>query len=128
MNRNSEEKELLYLQIFGSIVFIITIIVSIILTYNNIERMDKKKPLFNQKQENSISLTNRLVITTIAIIFTYISYKFYEINKKANNDEISKKELTASIFALISSFILLKTTIENIKRKSGDNDINIPII
>ena len=81
MKKNSEEKDLLYLQIFGSIIFIITIIVSIILTYNNIERTDKKKPLFNQKQENNISLTNRLIITTIATIFTYISYKFYEINK-----------------------------------------------
>lgn len=127
MKKNSEEKDLLYLQIFGSIIFIITIIVSIILTYNNIEIMDKKKPLFNQKQENNISLTNRLIITTIATIFTYISYKFYEINKE-KNDKISKKELIASIFALISSLILLKTTIENIKRKSGDNDINIPII
>ena len=127
MKKSSEEKDLLYLQIFGSIIFIITIIVSIILTYNNIERTDKKKPLFNQKQENNISLTNRLIITTIATIFTYISYKFYEINKE-KNDKISKKELIASIFALISSLILLKTTIENIKRKSGDNDINIPII
>lgn len=127
MKKKSEEKDLLYLQIFGSLIFIITIIVSIILTYNNIERMDKKKPLFNQKQENNISLTNRLIITTIATIFTYISYKFYEINKE-KNDKISKKELIASIFALISSLILLKTTIENIKRKSGDNDINIPII
>lgn len=127
MNNTNEEKDLLYLQIFGSLIFIITITVSIILTYNNIERIDKKRPLFNQKQENNISLTNRLVITTIAIVFTYISYKFYEINKE-KNDEISKKELTASIFALISSLILLKTTIENIKRKSGDNDISIPII
>lgn len=127
MNNSSEEKDLLYLQVFGSIVFIITIIISIILTINNIERINKKKPFFSQKQENNISLTNRLIITTIAIIFTYISYKFYEINK-VNNDEISKKEFTASIFALISSLILLKTTIENIKRKSGDNDINISII
>ena len=127
MNSKKEQKELLYLQIFGSIVFIITIIVSIILTINNIERIDKKKTIFDQKQENNISLTNRLVITTIAVIFTYISYMFYKINKE-NNDEISKKELAASIFALISALILLKTTIENIKRKSGDNDINIPII
>ena len=128
MSTNSEEKELLYLQIFGSIVFIVTIIVSIILTFNNIEKMDNKKTMFSQKEENNISLTNRLIITTVAIVFTFISYKFYEINKRANNDEISKKELTASIFSLISTFILLSTTIENIRSKSGDNDINIPII
>ena len=54
MTTNNEEKELLYLQIFGSIIFIITISVSIILTINNIENMNQKKPILNQKQENQI--------------------------------------------------------------------------
>ena len=90
--------------------------------------MNYKKPILNKKQENDISLINRLIITTIAIIFTYISYKFYEKNKSSKNKDISKKELIASVFALISSLILLHTTIENIKRKSANTDINIPII
>ena len=127
MNTNNE-KELLYLQIFGSLVFIITISVSIILTLNNINNMNHKKPFFSQKQENNISLTNRLVITTIALIFTYISYQFYEKNKYSKNIDISRKELIASVFALISTLILLNTTIENIRRKSSNTDINIPII
>ena len=125
---NNEEKELLYLQIFGSILFIITIIISIILTINNIKNINHKKPIFNQKEENNISLTNRLIITIIAITFTFISYKFYEKNKYGNNKNISKKELIASIFALVSALILLNTTIQNIKRKSNNTDINIPII
>ena len=127
MNTNNE-KELLYLQIFGSLVFIITISVSIILTLNNINNMNHKKPFFSQKQENNISLTNRLVITTVALIFTYISYQFYEKNKYYKNIDISRKELIASVFALISTLILLNTTIENIRRKSSNTDINIPII
>lgn len=90
--------------------------------------MDHKKPIFNTKAENNVSLTNRLVITIVAIVFTYISYQFYEKNKYSKNQGISKKELTASIFALISALILLNTTIENIKSKSQNTDINIPII
>ena len=125
---NNEEKELLYLQIFGSILFIITIIISIILTINNIKNINHKKPIFNQKEENNISLTNRSIITIIAITFTFISYKFYEKNKYGNNKNILQKELTASIFALISTLILLNTTIENIQRKNNNTDINAPII
>lgn len=128
MNTNSEEKNLLYLQIIGSITFIITISVSIILTINNINKIEYKKAIFNQKDENDISLTNRLVITTVAVLFTYISYKFYEKNKSSKNQDISQKELIASVLALISALILLSTTIENIKRKSQNADINIPII
>ena len=128
MNTNTKEKELLTLQIFSSTIFIIDISVSIILTYNNVLTVSKKRPLLNQKHENSISIINRLVITIVAITFTYISYNFYQINKQKGNDNISRKELIASVLALISAFILLETTIENIKSKSGDNDINIPII
>ena len=128
MNKKVDEKELLYLQIFGSIVFIITISVSIILTINNIENMDHKRPILSQKDENSISLINRLIITIVAITFTYISYQFYKKNKYGNNKNISKEELIASIFALVSALILLNTTIQNIRRKSSNADINIPII
>lgn len=90
--------------------------------------MNYKKPILNKKQENNISLTNRLIITTVATIFTYISYEFYQKSKSSKNKDISKKELIASVFALISSLILLHTTIENIKRKITNADINIPII
>ena len=128
MNKQVDEKELLYLQIFGSIIFIITISVSIILTINNIENLDHKRPIFNQKDENSISFINRLIITIVAITFTYISYQFYEKNKYGNNKNISKKELLASVFALISTLILLNTTIQNIKSKSNNTDMNTPII
>ena len=120
---NNQEKDLLYLQIFSSSIFIITIYISIILTINNIQKIDNKKSIFDQKQENNIILKNRIVITIIASIFVYISYQFYKTNKL--NKNTSKKELYASLLNFISTLILLDTAL---KKDNKNTDVSIPII
>jgi len=120
---NNQEKDLLYLQIFSSSIFIITIYISIILTINNIQKIDNKKSIFDQKQENNIILKNRIVITIIATISVYISYQFYKTNKL--NKNTSKKELYASLLNFISTLILLDTAL---KKDNKNTDVSIPII
>ena len=127
MNTDKQLK-LLYTQMFGSSIFIITIIVSIILTYNTVLSIEGKNPLFRTKEENKITLTNRVAITAIVILFAYISYEFYKSNIGTKNEDISTGEFTASIFSLVSGLILTYTTIQNVNRKNGTNtDVNIPI-
>lgn len=125
MNSNKKETQLLYIQMYGSILFIITIIVSTILTYNNIKKNTNEKKIFSEYTENEINLTNRIVITILVIIFTYINYCFYQINKQKNKSNLSKQELIASILTLISGFILLNTTIKSIENNINNiNNIN----
>ena len=127
MNNNKKETQLLYIQMYGSILFIITIIVSTILTYNNIKKNNNEKRIFSEYTENEINLTNRIVITILVIIFTYINYCFYQINKQKNKSNLSKKELIASILSLISGFILLNTTIKCIENNTNNINTNTPI-
>ncbi len=127
MNNNKKETQLLYIQMYGSILFIITIIVSTILTYNNIKKNNNEKRIFSEYTENEINLTNRIVITILVIIFTYINYCFYQINKQKNKSNLSKQELIASILTLISGFILLNTTIKSIENNTNNINTNTPI-
>lgn len=127
MNKNKKETQLLYIQMYGSILFIITIIVSTILTYNNIKKNNNEKRIFSEYTENEINLTNRIVITILVIIFTYINYCFYQINKQKNKSNLSKQELIASILTLISGFILLNTTIKSIENNTNNINTNTPI-
>ena len=127
MNNNKKETQLLYIQMYGSILFIITIIVSTILTYNNIKKNNNEKKIFSEYTENEINLTNRIVITILVIIFTYINYCFYQINKQKNKSNLSKQELIASILTLISGFILLNTTIKSIENNTNNINTNTPI-
>ena len=127
MNNNKKETQLLYIQMYGSILFIITIIVSTILTYNNIKKNNNEKRIFSEYTENEINLTNRIVITILVIIFTYINYCFYQINKQKNKSNLSKQELIASILTLISGLILLNTTIKSIENNTNNINTNTPI-
>lgn len=127
MNNNKKETQLLYIQMYGSILFIITIIVSTMLTYNNIKKNNNEKKIFSEYTENEINLTNRIVITILVIIFTYINYCFYQINKQKNKSNLSKQELIASILTLISGLILLNTTIKSIEDNINNINTNTPI-
>lgn len=128
MNTRNKEKELLYLQSYASIVFIITIFVSLILTINNIKKQNNTKKFFNQKTENQINYINRIIITILAITFTYINYSFYEISKQKNNVTIQKDEYIASILTLVAGFILLYTTTQSIKNNVNSPNIDSPLI
>ncbi len=128
MNETNKETQLLYEQIYASLLFIITIIVSVILTYNNILKKNGKKPLFNIKSENDLTIINRIIVTVLVIVFTYINYVFYEINKKKNQGTLSLYEFIASILTLIAGFILFYTTFEGIKRNDEPGNIDTPLI
>lgn len=117
---NNKEKDLLNIQVIGSFIFIITILISIILTINNIKIINHQKPIFNLKNEKYITLINRFTILIIAISFTYINYISYQKNENKEDKNVLKKELIASVFNLISTVILLNTTIGSIKKNSID--------
>lgn len=128
MNNNQKETQLLYIQIYASIIFIITILLSIILTYNNIKKKNGC-PFFSKFLENNLTIINRIIITFLVIVFTYINYQFYLISKQKNNrDNLQRDEFIASIITLIADFILLYTTIKSIYKDETFGDIDTPII
>lgn len=128
MNNTNKETQLLYIQVYASILFIITILVSTILTYNNILKQKNEQKLFKQKTENQINFINRLIITILAIVFTYINYNFYQINRQKNNETIQKDEFIASVLTLAAGIILFYTTIESIKNNTNSPNIENPLI
>ncbi len=128
MNNNQKETQLLYIQIYASIIFIITILLSIILTYNNIKKK-KDCAFFSKFLENNLTIINRIIITFLVIVFTYINYEFYLISKQKNNrDNLQRDEFIASIMTLIAGFILLYTTIKSVYNDETFGDIDTPLI
>lgn len=126
-NFNQKQKDLLITQFYASVIFIITIIVSTILTYNNILKLQNKKSIFTKRKEKIAIFTNRISLTIIAITFTYINYGFYLLNKQNKKATIQKEELIASILTLIAGLILLDSTIKSLKQTNEPLNIDTPI-
>ena len=86
---------------------LISIFISLILTYNQKLIKENKKTLLSDTNSYKLSLFNRILILSIAIIFLYVNYKDY---KSSNTNKQKKKcnlQIDASILTIIASIISL---------------------
>lgn len=129
-NKKDRTQEINYLniQIFISLIVIITVITSIILTYNEKLELQNKKTLFNKRTTHNISYINRLTILITGIIFLFINYKLYQISKKEGEDlKIYYLQIIASILTVIAATIALYVVSKETDTDSVD-DVENPII
>ena len=128
MKNNKEEIKLLNIQLITSLIVIVTVTISLILTYNQKLNLKNKKTIFNKKQTHNISYINRLTILITSIVFLLINYKLYQISKKEGEDLlVYNLQIIASILTTIASIIVFYVvSIE----PAGDeiSDIENPVI
>lgn len=100
-----EETNLINYQIYLSIFSIITILISISLLYNdNLLRGKKKNIIYTEEEALKISRFNRLSILIILFLFLVINSKLY---KYADDKELAKMQISASIFSVLAALIAL---------------------
>ena len=123
---NREVKVINY-QIFLSFILMLSIFVSIILSYNTSLSLQKKKTLFNKRTTFIISKYRNLIALILSILFLYLNYINKDIAKEKNDDLKSfDLQIIASYFVIIASFIayyVVTTT-----NKDVVSDIENPII
>jgi len=127
--RDEKQAKLLNIQIFVLFFSILSIILSILTTYNQKLATEKKNVLFEPEKARDITLFNRILITSIAIIFLYINYRQYKIDKNYNDNNSVKNDqlqIIASLFtiasALIALYVVYKSTTETVA------DVENPVI
>lgn len=123
--KNEEIKNINY-QLFGLGITIITVIISILLTYNELLIVEGKPRLFSKKNTFNITLFNRALILLIALLFLYVNYRFLNADRiNLKDTKNSKLQITASYLVIISGIIALYVVLN-----SSDNltDIENPNI
>lgn len=93
---------------FYTLFFSLTsIVISLILTYNQKLIEEDKKTLLNDNHSYNLSLFNRVLILSIALIFLYVNYKDY---RSSNTDKQKKKctlQIDASLLTILAASISL---------------------
>lgn len=105
MNRGSLKA--IDIQFYTLFFSLASIIISLILTYNQKLIKKDKKTLLSDKASYNLSLFNRVLILSIALIFLYVNYKDY---KTSNNNKQKKKstlQIDASLLTIIAASISL---------------------
>jgi len=116
-----ENEEIKYInyQLIGLGITLITTVIAIIITYNQKLGAAKKEKILSNKNSLSLTYFNRILILLIAILFLYINYRFYEIDKEKGVDiKGDILQITASILtivgALIAIYVVTLSNAENI--------------
>lgn len=108
-NYDLEEDLLLKFQIGLSTLFILTLIISISLSYNSLMDDDK---LYSDEEAIWILRINRIIAFLVATGFLFINIKDSEI-KGAGNSKSANMQIMASVFSLVSALIVLFVAFNN---------------
>lgn len=127
MNNKNKEIKLINLSIIAITIFIITLLISLLLNYNEKLKLENKKLIFDEKQSIYISLINRIIVLIIALYFIYNSYIRQKIDNK--DDFNSNLELLGAFLAFISSFIAFYIAFINLNNNKFDvSEVEEPTI
>ena len=119
MSNNEKQIELVNGQIIGIFLFILTLIVSIIVAYNEKLIRENKSGLFSNKDALNISLINRLVVVLLGIYFVYDAYERRNVSN-SYDDPSSNLQILASWLALIASAIIVYIIVVNYQNSNFD--------
>jgi len=113
MQEKNNEVQLLEIQIIASILYIASLCLSILLTYNDRQIAKKEKTLLTNKQAANLSIFNRVFIVVLTLVFLYTTYQSRE-NAKKGNQKIWPFDLQmyASELSLLATIIVLYVVIE----------------
>lgn len=124
MNKSNDEIKLINGQIIGTFLFIISLIVSIIITYNEKLQKENKEPFLTNKEAIRIALINRIIILILGGYFVYDAFRRKILSEENSNNKFnnltSNLQITASWFAFISSVIILFIIILNYNNLNFD--------
>ncbi|MCI8778428.1 MAG: hypothetical protein HFI86_07175 [Bacilli bacterium] len=126
-----KEIEVLDIQIIATIFFIISLIISIILTYDEKLKLINGQGIFKNKQAQQIALFNRILVVILALAFVYGNYiteKIAEARNK-NNVKYLKLQLFSGELSLIGALIVLYIVYKNQGNENfGVADTENPIL
>lgn len=113
MEEKNNEINLLEIQIIASILYIASLSLSIILTYNDRQIAKKEKSILTNTQAANLSVFNRGFIVILTLVFLYTTYQSRE-NAKKENQKIwpFDLQLCASELSLLATVIVLYVVVK----------------
>ena len=122
-----EEANAINMQLITLIISLITIVISIFITYNQKLEIEGKDTLFTPKESLKITLFNRKLILILSFIFLYVNFVLFKISKEeGENLKPYNLQILASILVIVSGIIALYVV--SLSNTENVSDVENPII
>lgn len=116
-----EEVNLITIQLLSSLLFIITTLISTVLTYDLYLKKTKQQPLFTDKIASQIDAVNRTIILALIIILLFVNVEYVDVIKRKGKDTTnSELQVVTAILTLIAGAISLYVAYRQL-----DEDFNL---
>lgn len=124
--KNSDFKDLeikiLDIQLIATILFVVSLFISLLITYDGKIKLENDKGLFSNKTSQILALFNRIFVVILALVFIYCNYVSKKIAESKNDDtESIELQILAGLISLVASIIVLYVVYKN------QNDSNFDI-
>ena len=130
MNTNNKEANLLNIQLWTTVIYIGSLLISIVLTYDDKQKVQNKAGLFSKKQSGKLSIFNRSLVLLLTLSYLYISYNNVDLAKQKNkkiwpfNLQLFSSELS-TLAAIIVLYVVIKTSGEQYSIVAGIGNPNL---
>lgn len=110
--RNEYEEKVLDIQMTATILFIISLLVSLSLTYNEKLKLKNMNTFYSNIEENKLAIGNRIFIVILSFVYLYIAYINIDIAKQ-KKEQLSPYSLQAlaseitTVAAIIALYAVL---------------------
>lgn len=104
----NKELEIAEGQLIGTFMYIIVLIISALILYNQCLSQKKKKTLFKEQTVQNLNIFNRLVVLLIVLYFLYTNFENRKMAKQKNKDlKDLNLQCFASFITVVSALIVL---------------------
>lgn len=116
------EIKILDIQLIATILFVVSLFISLLITYDEKIKLENDKGLFSNKTSQILALFNRIFVVILALVFIYCNYVSKKIAESKNDDtESIELQILAGLISLVASIIVLYVVYKN------QNDSNFDI-
>ena len=118
MSNKQNEIKIVNEQILATVLFIGTLVISLILSYDKKEKLKGNNGIFTKKQVKAVSIANRVAVLAIVIFFFYIDEENINVARIQNKDlKLLYLQEIVEIITTITAILALYITV-----KSGSNE------
>lgn len=112
-NSSSNSISILKGQMIGSIFYILVLIISIIILYNQILKAEKKEPFLSEETVSDLNILNRVVVLLLVLYFFYTTLENIQTQNENNRDpKYAQLQSFASLLTIVSAIIVLYVSLE----------------
>ena len=100
-------------QLTGSAIYIVVLLLSIMILYNQMLAVEGKKRFLKVSTTENLNLLNRIVVLLLVLYFLYASYENIRLAKQQKKDtKYLNMQLFAALLTVVSAIIVLYVACE----------------